>query len=385
MLSPISTRGKAMQYRTFGKTDFKPSALGFGAMRLPQKDGGIDEALAIRMVRHAIEQGVNYVDTAWVYHGGQSEPLVGRALRDGYRDRVMIATKMPCWKVERREQLDEIFEQQLKNLQTDRIDCYLFHSLFSSTWQKMKDLRALEWAEEKIAQGKIGYLGFSFHDELPVFKAILSDYDKWTFCQIQYNYMDVHYQAGVEGLRLAAEKGLAVVIMEPLLGGRLAGMPPPEIRQIWDSAPVRRSPAEWALQWVWSQPEVSLLLSGMSTMEQVEQNLASAGHARVGSLSAADLAVVERGRTMFKSLVPIPCPQCNYCQPCPKGIAIPEILELYNLSSAYHNTEASRASYEWIRESARAHNCVACGECEKKCPQKIAIIEWLKKADAILR
>ncbi len=374
-----------MQYRTFGKTNFKPSALGFGAMRLPQKNGAIDEALATRMLRQAIDQGVNYVDTAWIYHRGESEPFIGRALRDGYRDRVKIATKMPCWKVERREQLDEIFEQQLKNLQTDRIDCYLFHSLFASSWQKMKELRALEWAEEKIAQGKIGDIGFSFHDELPVFKTILADYDKWVFCQLQYNYMDVHKQAGAEGVRLAAEKGLAVIVMEPLLGGRLAGEPPVEVRQLWDSVPVRRAPADWALQWLWNQPEVSLVLSGMSAMGQVDQNVASANRAAVGSLSPADLALVERVRSAFESLFPIPCTKCNYCQPCPKGVAIPDILELYNLASAYHNVEASRASYEWVPEKAQAHNCVVCGECEKKCPQKIAISEWLKKANAILR
>ncbi|MEI6516093.1 MAG: aldo/keto reductase [bacterium] len=374
-----------MQYRNFGKTDFKPSALGFGAMRLPVKDGKIDDAEATRMVRHAIDRGVNYVDTAWVYHQGESESFLGRALADGYREQVKLATKMPCWKIERPEQLDEIFDQQLRNLRTDRIDCYLFHSLFDSTWRKMKEIGALEWAERKVAQGQIGYLGFSFHDELPVLKTILDDYDKWVFCQLQYNYMDVRTQAGTEGVRLAAQKGLAVIVMEPLLGGRLASPPPPAVTRLWDSLPTRRSPADWALQWVWNQPEVSFLLSGMSTFDQVEQNLDSANRSAVGNLSAGELAVIDRVRVAFSSLVPVPCTKCGYCQPCPHGVQIPDILDLYNLSVTYNNVEASRSSYDWIRDEHRAHQCVACGQCEERCPQKIRIMDWLKKADKVLK
>lgn len=374
-----------MQYRTFGKTEFKPSALGFGAMRLPVQNGRIDETEATRMVRHAIDRGVNYVDTAFIYHGGESEPFLGRALGAGYREKVKLATKMPCWKVDRHAQLDEIFEQQLRNLKTDRIDCYLLHSLFASSWEKMKQLGALEWAEKKVAQGQIGYLGFSFHDEFPVLKTILDDYDKWVFCQLQYNYMDIQKQGGVAGVRLAAGKGLAVIIMEPLLGGRLAGMPPPEVQQVWDTAPVKRSPADWALQWLWDQPEVSLVLSGMSSFEQVEQNLSSADRSAVGAFSAGDQAVIDAVRKVFARLAPIPCTKCGYCQPCPHGIQIPDILELYNMSIAYDNAEASRSSYAWVPDAARAHQCVACGQCEEHCPQKIPIIDWLKKADQVLR
>ena len=374
-----------MRYRTFGKTDFKPSALGFGAMRLPVKDGRINESEATRMLRHAIDGGVNYVDTAYVYHHGESESFLGRALADGYRERVRLATKMPCWKIERREQLDEIFEQQLKNLRTDRIDCYLLHALFDSTWQKMKEVGALEWAEKKIAQGRIGCLGFSFHDELPLLKSILAEYDKWTFCQLQYNYMDVNFQAGTEGVRLAAQRGLAVIVMEPLLGGRLASPPPPEVAQLWDSLPDRRTPAERALQWVWNQPEVSFLLSGMSSFEQVTQNLESANRAAVGILSDKELAVIDQVRETFKRLVPIPCTKCGYCQPCPHGVRIPDILDLYNLAATYNNAAASRSGYDWISDANRAHQCTACGQCVEKCPQKINIIDWLKKADAILR
>lgn len=374
-----------MQYRSFGRTDFKPSALGFGAMRLPTTGGKIDEQQAARMVHRAVDGGVNYFDTAWVYHGGESEAFLGRALQGGLRDKVKLATKMPCWRLERPEQLDEIFNQQLINLRTDRIDYYLFHSLFESSWEKTKSVGALEWAERKIAKGQIGHLGFSFHDSAQVLKRIIDEYDRWIFCQLQYNYLDVRKQGGQWGVRYANHKGLAVIVMEPLLGGRLAGIPPPEVARIWDAAPVRRSPADWALQWVWNQPEIALLLSGMSTLEQVEQNLVSAERSAPGCLSPEELETVERAREVFEKLTPIPCTKCNYCQPCPQGVEIPDILELVNLAVATNNVEASRASYKWVREAAQAHHCTACGQCEEKCPQKIAIIEWLKKADEILR
>ncbi len=257
-----------MQYRTFGKLDWQSSALGFGAMRLPTLNDDpaqIDEALAAKMIRHAIDQGVNYVDTAWPYHRGESEPFIGRVLQDGYREKVKLATKMPTWLTEKPEDFDTYLDQQLKRLQTDHIDFYLLHALEGKRWAKIRDLGVREWAERAIADGRIRHIGFSFHDEHNIFTQIIDEYDHWEFCQVQYNFMDLHYQAGITGVRYAAERGLAVVIMEPLRGGRLAQNPPPDIvAKLWAQAEQQRSPADWALQWLWNQPEISLVLSGMS-------------------------------------------------------------------------------------------------------------------------
>jgi uncharacterized protein len=246
-----------MRYRTFGKLDWRPSALGFGAMRLPTIGGDpaqIDEPEATRMIRYAIDCGVNYVDTAWPYHRSTSEAVVGRVLQDGYRERVKLATKLPCWLVKEPADFDRFLDEQLARLQTERVDFYLLHALDAERWPAMRDLGVLDWAERTMTDGRIGRLGFSFHDKYEVFQEIVDAYDGWGFCQIQYNYMDEQEQAGVRGLNYAAEKGLAVIIMEPLRGGMLAGIPPrgiPEpVQAIWDAASLRRSSADWALQWV---------------------------------------------------------------------------------------------------------------------------------------
>jgi len=266
-----------MQYRSFGRLDWKASALGFGCMRLPTSDGerlspNILEDEAIRMIRRAIDSGVNYLDTAYPYHGGQSEVVVGKALQDGYREKVRLATKLPVWMVESAADFDRLLNEQLAKLQTSYIDFYLLHALSHSRWQDIvlkHDL--LTRAEAALADGRIRHLGFSFHDEYEAFEEIVNGSDLWSFCQIQYNYMDTENQAGVRGLKLAADKGLAVVVMEPLMGGRLAD-PPKDILEVMDRFPARRTPVEWALEWLWVQPEVSVVLSGMSTMTQVEEN-----------------------------------------------------------------------------------------------------------------
>jgi len=377
-----------MQYRTFGKLDWRPSALGFGAMRLPVIDhdmSRIDEEEATRMIRHAIDHGVNYVDTAYPYHQQQGEPFVGRALRDGYRERVRLATKMPTWLIEKPEDFDRYLALQLERLQVERIDFYLLHALEAARWARLRDLGVLDWAERQMAAGLIGYLGFSFHDSFEVFKEIVDACDHWTLAQIQYNYMDVDYQAGQRGLRYAAAKGLAVVIMEPLRGGQLARVPPPQaVAALWATADRQRTPADWALQWLWNQPEVSLVLSGMSTMQQVEENLASAGRSGVGSLSAEELALIERVRAAYRGLSPIPCTQCRYCVPCPNGVEIPRIFEIYNDVMMYNDPRTGRMLYGWLKETQRADQCVECGQCQDACPQGIPIIEWLKKAHALL-
>jgi len=377
-----------MKYRTFGRLDWRPSALGFGAMRLPTIGGDsaqVDEPEATRMIRYAIDHGVNYFDTAYGYHQGNSERVLGRALQDGYRARVKLATKMPAWLVKSADDFDRFLDEQLEKLQTPFLDLYLIHGLRAERWQAVRDLGVREWAERKIAEGKFGRLGFSFHDSFEVFSQILNEYDGWAMCQIQYNYMDVEHQAGTRGLRLAAERGLAVVVMEPLRGGLLAGPPPSSVQALWDSAAVRRTPADWALQWLWNQPEVSVALSGMSTMQQVEENLASAERSDAAPLSADELALMGRVRDEYRALTPIPCTDCKYCQPCPNKVAIPRIFELYNMAMIYNAPDRARRAYEhWVREEERANCCLECGECESKCPQGIQIIEWLEKADRYL-
>jgi predicted aldo/keto reductase-like oxidoreductase len=364
-----------MQYRPFGKLNQHISALGFGCMRLPVLDGDsgkIDEPEAIRMIRHAIDSGVNYLDTAYGYHRTNSERVVGKALQDGYRAKVNLATKMPCWAVKEAADFDRLFNEQLEKLQTDHVDFYLLHAVNDQRWQAISALGYADWLEKQRAEGRIRYVGFSFHDTLEVFKKIVDANPHWDFCQIQYNYMDVNNQAGTAGLNYAAARGMGVVVMEPLLGGRLVN-PPEPVQEIWDSAPTRRSPADWALQWLWNQPDVSVVLSGMSTFQQVEQNLASANRSAMKQLTATEMALVERVRAKYQEICPVPCTHCDYCQPCPNQVNIPRIFELYNQASMYNILPHSRREYANMPMETRADMCVTCQECEEKCPQHIAI------------
>jgi len=368
-----------MQYRNFGRLDWKVSALGFGCMRLPIINGeaaNIDEPEATRMLHYAMDCGVNYIDTAYPYHGGNSERVVGRALKGGYRDRVRLATKLPCWMVETAADFDRLFREQLEKLQTERVDFYLLHSLSEKSWHKVRDLGVLEWLEKRLAEGRVGHVGFSFHDKYPIFQEIIDSFDRWSFCQIQYNYMDVEEQAGTRGLKYAASKGLAVVVMEPLLGGRLVD-PPAPVRALWESAPVKRTPADWALQWLWSQPEVSVVLSGMSTMQQVEENVASAAASRVGALTMADLELIARVRAQYQQLSPIPCTKCEYCQPCPNGVRIPQLFEMYNNALSFNEMAQARRRYAKLPAEEKADVCTQCRQCEDVCPQHIEVSDWL--------
>lgn len=378
-----------MQYRQFGKNDWQVSALGFGCMRLPILDDDsskIDHELAQAMIYKAIDAGVNYLDTAYSYHRGQSEVFLGKILKDGYREKVKLATKMPSWLVKTADDLDRLFDEQLTRLQTDHIDVYLLHALNASHWQNYLDLKVFDWVEKKMSEGLINNLGFSFHDKYEVFDKILNGYDNWDFCQIQYNYMDTDYQAGMHGLHQAAEKGLAVVVMEPLRGGSLAKNPAPKaVAEAFAKSGKEWSPAEWALQWVWNQPQASLLLSGMSTMQQVEENLVSAARSGIDTLTAEDLQVVEDVRQAYLSLTPIPCTKCEYCLPCPNDVAIPTIFAIYNEAIMYDNPRSARWAYNnEVKAENRADNCIECGLCEDACPQQIEIIDWLKKADVFL-
>lgn len=375
-----------MQFRTFGGLDWKVSALGFGAMRLPTVDGAIDEPEATRMIRYAIDQGVNYVDTAYPYHDGESEVVLGRVLQDGYREKVRLVTKLPSWFVKSADDFDRFLDLQLERLQQDSVDMYLLHALNKGSWEKLRDLGVRDWAERVIAKGRFDHLGFSFHDDNDAFTQIVDGYDSWAMAQIQYNYMDIESQAGTKGLKHAASKGLAVVVMEPLLGGNLVD-PPPPVQALWDGAAIQRSPVAWALAWLWNQPEVSLVLSGMSTMDQVEENVSLAAASGIGTLSNDELTIYEQVRATYQRLTAIPCTRCGYCMPCPQGVDIPGNFGLYNGAIMFDKPDSGRGEYAWQKRAfeelgqfdhdVRAEQCIQCRECEEKCPQSIPISRWM--------
>jgi hypothetical protein len=372
-----------MKYRSFGKLNWRVSALGFGAMRLPiicNDAARINEPEAIKMMRYAIDHGVNYVDTAYPYHGGNSEALFGKALKDGYRENVKLATKMPTWLISSRQDMDKYLEEQLNRLNTD-IDFYLLHGLNKERWQKLQASDVISWAEKKIDEGKFRHLGFSFHDEYDVFESIIDSYDSWTLCQIQYNYADPEYQAGTRGLMYAASKGLAVVVMEPIAGGRLAIKPPKLVQDMWTESRVERTQAEWALLWIWNQPEVSVALSGMSTMEQVKENVRTASHSGINKLTREELSLISQVALKYKNAGFVGCTACRYCSPCPGGVNITEIISLYNEFYIKNMSDEVKVKYwEHITPESQAKKCVACGKCEELCPQQLPIRDIIKRA-----
>lgn len=378
-----------MLYRSMPKTGDSLSILGFGCMRLPMADGHIDEVRAIAQIRTAIDQGVNYLDTAWPYHGGASEPLLGKALRDGYRDRVRIATKLPTWLVRNREDMDRYLNAQLERLQTDRIDYYLLHTLDGTSWDSIAALDVADFLNRAKQDGRIVNAGFSFHGLGADFARIVDGYP-WEFCQIQYNILDTEYQAGTAGLRYAASKGLGVVIMEPLRGGNLAlPTPPPAVAALWDEASTRRTPVEWALRWIWNHPEVTVVLSGMNDETHVNQNLAIADEAHPNSLSDSELDLVARVRDTYQRLMQVGCTGCGYCMPCPMGVQIPTCFDFYNKMYMFGNPAEARFMYAAFGSgitkgdtSGFASQCVACGQCQEHCPQHIAIPDMLTKVAA---
>ncbi|NDV26801.1 aldo/keto reductase [Desulfovibrio sp. JC010] len=376
-----------MLYRKVPKTGEKISILGFGAMRLPMiDDKTIDEERAIAQIRNCIDNGVNYVDTAWPYHGGQSEIVLGKALKDGYRPKVAIADKLPQYIVESREHMDEILDEQLRRLDVDCIDYYLIHAVEGNSWDRCVELGVKDFMDKALESGKIKYAGFSFHGVAEDFKRIVDDYP-WTFCQIQYNFLDTENQAGNSGLKYAASKDLAVMIMEPLRGGNLSAPTPPDgVQEIFDEADVKRAPVEWALRWVWNHPEVTVVLSGMNDEEHIKQNLAIASEAKADSLTEKELEIVSKVAARYKKLMQVPCTGCAYCMPCPAGVRIPGCFELFN--SAHMFTDKAEQfkfqyavffSKEMAGEYAYGSQCVECGQCVEHCPQHIDIPEQLKR------
>nr|WP_319375854.1 aldo/keto reductase [uncultured Methanoregula sp.] len=369
-----------MLYRKIPRTGDELSILGFGCMRLPMNaDGSIDEKRGIAQVRFAIDHGVNYIDTAWPYHMGASELFVGRALAGGYREKVNIATKLPSWLIEKREDMDRFLNAQLEKLKTDHIDYYLVHALIGDLWDTVEKLGIADFLNKAKADGRIRNAGFSFHGAGTDFGRIVDAYP-WDFCQIQYNFLDEKNQAGTAGLEYAAKKGLGVIIMEPLRGGNLAKTVPPTVQKLWDEAPVRRTAAEWALRWVWNHPEVTVVLSGMNEEAHIRENLKLADQAYPHSLTDAELEIVHNVELKYRELMKVGCTGCRYCMPCPSGVNIPLCFEEYNNLYFADNPEMEKFMYAarvggavGVGQPEFASQCVQCGQCVEKCPQHIDI------------
>lgn len=382
-----------MNYRTFPKIDdCKISAIGFGLMRLPLLPNSeeIDKEKTRELVKLAINQGINYFDTAYPYHNGNSETVFGEIVKEeNLRDKIYIADKMPVWNVEKEEDFYKILDEQLKKLQTSYIDFYLLHALNKDSWEKVKKLNGLTFLEKAKAEGKIKHIGFSFHDNLETFKKIVDEYENFEFCQIQYNYIDEDTEKrpqnpGWQGLKYAGKKELGVIVMEPLRGGLLAN-PPVGVRDIFANAEVPRLPAEWAFRFVWENQEVVTALSGMNSEDQVLVNAAVASTAFPNSMPNAQIEVIKKAQAWFDSKIKVPCTGCRYCVPCPKGVSIPEIFDHYNTASMRGLLEENGKTFltdykKLVEENHGANQCVNCGACAKLCPQHISIPEMLKEA-----
>ena len=371
-----------MKYRDFGKLGIKGSAFGLGCMRFNGTASGdsiIDEQKAIGLIRRAIDGGVTYLDTAYVYLERTSETVLGKALRDGYRERVTIATKMPSEYVHNRADMEALLEEELHKLQTDHIDFYLMHGINREKWEYFKSIGAPEFFDDMKKAGKIRYKCFSFHGPYNEFEYIINDYD-WDMVQIQYNFMDVDNQAGTKGLKLAGRLGIPVVIMEGLLGGRLANAPD-NVQALYDAFPVKRSPVEWAFRWLCNHPEVATVLSGCNEAEQIEDNLRIFDTVEPGVMGTDELKLMADVRTAYLARTKIGCTGCRYCMPCPNGVNIPGTFSVWNNVSLYGIDLKQDFDFRQMVEKGEIpENCVACGACEAACPQHLAIIDGLKNA-----
>ncbi len=371
-----------MLTRRNSKNGDELSILGFGCMRFPMKGTGIDEPRSIAMIRDSIEKGVNYFDTAYFYHAGKSESLLGEALTGGYRERVKIATKLPPFMVNKLEGAKKILDTQLSKLQTDYIDYYLLHMLSDkATFDRMVNLGVVEWLEQLKSKGVIRNIGFSFHGSKMEFEELVQAYP-WDFCQIQYNYLDENNQATKSGLLLAHSLGIPVIIMEPLRGGKLVNNLPSEVIDEFNSYQEKRTPAEWALRWIWNHPEVSVILSGMSDENQLNENIKIASDAKANDFGEVELAIFDRVKEVLHEKTKIPCTSCGYCMPCPFGVNIPGCFSSYN-EKYLLNLKGTRWKYLQTlgvtsKQPAFASLCTECGKCERHCPQNIKIRSELK-------
>lgn len=379
----VNRWGCIMQYRSFGVQGFDTSIIGLGTMRLPLLADGtakdIDEERAIRLIRKAVDMGVNYIDTAFPYHGGMSEVVVGKALRSGYRDRVTLVDKCPVWLVESYEDFEKYLDMQLERLQTDHLDVYLLHALNLESWKRIEALGALDFLETQKAKGKIRAAGFSFHDSKANFNEIIQAH-RWDMTLIQMNYMDEFEQATLEGLALAGELGIPVVIMEPLKGGLLATAPE-DIAEIMEECRPDWTPVEWSFRWLAHRPEVKVILSGMSSEEQLFENVHIGDRLQPLNFKEEDFNTIERIRNIYNSRIQVACTQCGYCMPCPSGVKIPDIFECYNLAHVYENKENVMKLYrQMVKAEQSPTRCTACGACKTACPQQIDIPKVLEQA-----
>ena len=387
-----------MKYRKMGSLGWEVSALGFGCMRLPPRRINklrAETEESVKIIRHGIDLGINYLDSAWVYHLGDSEKILGHALKNGYRERVKVATKLPLFLVRNEGDFDHYLESSLDRLQTDYLDFYLLHGMDRGSFEKVKRLGLIEKMKEAKQKGLIRYIGFSFHDTLPVFKEII-DYYPWDMAQIQYNYMDTGAQATTEGLKYAYSKGIAVVVMEPLKGGKLAN-PPKEALDIMKKSGIERTPVDWAFKFLWNRPEISTVLSGMGTRRMVDENCAYADNSGVNSLSEAEMKVISEVADIYREKILVPCTACNYCMPCPSGVDIPGNFALLNnmstessglrrymLHRKYGGLTKQGGKVDREKPNGNASVCINCGRCTERCPQHIEIPSELKKAHEIL-
>ena len=382
-----------------GSLDWQVSALGFGCMRLPTRRinklrAKTDES--IELIRYGIDRGINYIDTAWLYHLGDSEKIIGEALKEGYREKVYLVTKLPIFMVRNSKHFDKYLKSQMKRLQTDYLDSYLFHALNEGQFKKVKTLKLIEKMEAAKNEGFIRSIGFSFHDTLPVFKKII-DYYPWDITQVQYNYVDTSVQATSEGLTYAHSKGIAVVIMEPLKGGALVN-PPQEVFNILNSSETKRTPVDWALQFLWNKPEISMVLSGMNSKKMIKENCKSADQSGINSLSFKEENVIREISELYRQKIVVPCTACNYCMPCPDGVNIPQNFACLNNVSletsrfrrftarrAYRKLTSSNKKVDVNNPNGNASLCTKCGSCFQKCPQKINIPNELEKVKKVLK
>ncbi|MDR3120964.1 MAG: aldo/keto reductase [Clostridiales bacterium] len=369
-----------MQYRHYGKLGYDVSLLGMGCMRLPrQSDGAVDREAAYEMIRYAVDNGVNYFDTAFGYHSRTSEEVLGEALEGERRKKAIIATKQPFGEMKDQATIRRNLENTLKKLRTDHLDVYLIHGINGGAWPKIKEREVLKEFEKFRDEGLIGAIAFSYHGDYEHFAQILQEYD-WGMCQVQHNFLDTDREVTSKGIELAGKLGLALVVMEPLRGGNL-GKITKAVQSVYDTANVARSSVEWAFRFVANYPQVSTVLSGMSTLEQLKENirLFSEPDMTPGNLTSADLEMLKKVKETYEQIVTVPCTGCEYCLPCPQGVAIPTAFDRYNTAMKFENLEPSRRTYMFLtRAGTDATKCVECGACETKCPQEIKIIEQLK-------
>lgn len=370
-----------MLYRKIGKTGDEISALGYGAMRLPTKNGRIDKEKAKEQIYYAIDHGVNIIDTAFPYHGGSSESFLGEILKNGYREKVKLSTKMPAWSVRNYEDMEKYLQIQLEKLQTDCIDYYLIHTLTQKSFKKLKEVGVFEFLEDARTKGKIKYIGFSSHNNVDLFKEIVDSYN-WDVCLIQYNFMDEKNQAGTEGLEYAHSQGINIFVMEPLKGGLLAGKVPDEALEIWNETNPTRSPADWALRWVLNHPEVTSVFSGMNDMNQVKENLKVADEVLPNSLTEDDLNLYKRVKEVYREHMQIDCTGCGYCMPCPRGVDIPRCFNYYNHQYMFNESQSflylAQLGGVLSGQEGYAGLCTGCGKCARACPQKLEIPQLLE-------